>query len=82
MIGLAPMSGVTDLPFRRIARRLGADFVVSEMVASEELARARPESLRRAACMTEAEPLIVQLAGREPRWMAQGARIAEALGAA
>jgi len=81
LVGLAPMSGVTDLPFRRIAKRHGADFVVSEMVASEELARARPESLRRAACDAEAEPLIIQLAGREARWMAEGARIAEGMGA-
>lgn len=78
---LAPMSGVTDLPFRRLARRLGADLVISEMVASEELARDHPESLRRAAVAPEAEPLIVQLAGREERWMAQGARAAEDLGA-
>ncbi|MFZ1988764.1 MAG: tRNA dihydrouridine synthase DusB [Alphaproteobacteria bacterium] len=78
---LAPMSGVTDLPFRRLARQLGADFVVSEMVASEELFRAHPESLRRAACAPDAEPLIIQLAGREAHWMAEGARIAELVGA-
>jgi len=79
-VALAPMSGVTDLPFRRLARQLGADFVVSEMVASEELSRAHPESLRRAARAPEAEPLIIQLAGREAHWMAEGARIAEGLG--
>jgi nifR3 family TIM-barrel protein len=78
---LAPMSGVTDLPFRRLARRLGADLVITEMVASEELVRDHPLSLRRAAGEAEAEPLIIQLAGREERWMAQGARAAEDLGA-
>jgi nifR3 family TIM-barrel protein len=78
---LAPMSGVTDLPFRRLARRLGADLVITEMVASEELVRDHPESLRRAAGEAEAGPLIIQLAGREERWMAQGARAAEDLGA-
>jgi nifR3 family TIM-barrel protein len=81
-VALAPMSGVTDLPFRRIAKQFGADFVVSEMVASEELARAHPESLRRAARAADAEPLIIQLAGREAQWMAEGARVAEGLGAA
>ena len=45
---LAPMSGVTDVPFRRLAHRLGAGLVVSEMVASEELVRKRPDVLRRA----------------------------------
>jgi tRNA-dihydrouridine synthase B len=77
---LAPMSGVTDLPFRRIASHLGAGLVVSEMIASEELARARPSELKRA----EGEgtgPRVVQLAGREARWMAEGARIAVDLGA-
>jgi nifR3 family TIM-barrel protein len=78
---LAPLSGVTDLPFRRLARRLGADLVITEMVASEELVRDHPEALRRAAGETEAEPLIIQLAGREERWMAEGARAAEDLGA-
>jgi nifR3 family TIM-barrel protein len=77
---LAPMSGVTDLPFRRLARRLGADLVITEMVAGEELARAGPQSLRRAAG-EPAGPLVVQLAGREECWMAEGARIAEAMGA-
>ncbi len=78
---LAPMSGVTDLPFRRLARRLGAGLVVSEMVASEELARGRADVVRRAAGDGEAAPLVVQLAGREARWMAQGARLAADAGA-
>ena len=77
---LAPMSGVTDLPFRRLAHRLGAGLVVSEMVASEELVRKRPDVLRRAEGRDLA-PFVIQLAGHETHWMQEGARIAEALGA-
>jgi len=77
---LAPMSGVTDLPFRRLAHRFGAGLVVSEMIASEELARSRPIELSRAAGR-ELGPFVIQLAGREAHWMAEGARIAEGLGA-
>ena len=77
---LAPMSGVTDLPFRRLAHRFGAGLVVSEMIASEELVRARPIELSRAAGR-ELGPFVIQLAGREAHWMAEGARIAEGLGA-
>ena len=75
------MAGITDLPFRRIAHELGAGLVVSEMVASDELVRARPDVVRRAAGAGEVEPLTIQLAGREARWMGEGARIAEAAGA-
>src|SRR5690606_422965 len=77
---LAPMSGVTDLPFRSLALRLGAGLVVSEMVASEELVQQRPDALRRAVGIGTS-PFVIQLAGREVRWMAEGARIAEDLGA-
>lgn len=77
---LAPMSGVTDAPFRRLAHRLGAGLVVTEMVASEELAKGRADVLRRARG-SEIRPYVVQLAGREARWMAEGARIAADLGA-
>ncbi len=77
---LAPMSGVTDLPFRRIAHRLGAGLVVSEMIASEELVRSRADVLRRAEGR-ELSPFVVQLAGREAHWMAEGARIAVEKGA-
>ena len=77
---LAPMSGVSDLPFRRIAHRLGAGLVVSEMIASEELIKARPDVLRKAAGL-ELSPFVIQLAGRETQWMAEGARMAERLGA-
>jgi len=80
-VALAPMSGVSDLPFRRAAHRLGAGLVVSEMVASRELARARSDVVRRAAGDGNVFPFVIQLAGREARWMAAGARLAEAAGA-
>jgi tRNA-dihydrouridine synthase B len=76
---LAPMSGVTDAPFRRLAAKLGA-VVVSEMIASAALAEGRRDQQRR--LVGEGLPLnIVQLAGCEPHWMAEGARIAEGAGA-
>ena len=77
---LAPMSGITDAPFRRCVERLGAALVVSEMTASADLARRSPDALLRA----EGRGLglhVVQLAGCAARWMAEGARIAEASGA-
>jgi tRNA-dihydrouridine synthase B len=74
------MSGVSDRPFRDACHRSGAGLVVSEMVASEELVRARPSVLRRATA-GEAKPFVMQLAGREARWMAAGARMATDLGA-
>ena len=77
---LAPMSGVTDLSFRRIAQGLGAGLVVSEMVASAELVRARRDMLRKAVG-DGIRPFVIQLAGREAHWMAEGARIAVDLGA-
>ncbi|HET6839689.1 MAG TPA: tRNA dihydrouridine synthase DusB [Bradyrhizobium sp.] len=77
---LAPMSGVTDAPFRRLAARLGAGLVVSEMTASEDLVNGRPMSRLRCEA-TGMGPHVVQLAGCEVRWMAEGARIAEASGA-
>ena len=80
-VALAPMSGVSDLPFRRAVARFGAGLVVSEMTACEELARGRPDVVRRAEGDGEIFPFVVQLAGREPHWMAEGARLAEAEGA-
>lgn len=77
---LAPMSGVSDLPFRQLAHRLGAGLVVSEMIASEELVRDRPDCLRKAAG-AQLSPFVMQLAGREAHWMAEGARMAQRLGA-
>jgi tRNA-dihydrouridine synthase B len=78
---LAPMSGVTDEPFRRLAHELGAGLVVSEMVASRELVGHRPDVLRRAAGAGRIRPLVIQLAGREAHWMAEGAKLAQGLGA-
>ena len=77
---LAPMSGVTDAPFRRLAETLGAGLVISEMTASEALVAGRRDVVLR----TEGKGVrthVVQLAGCEARWMAEGARVAEATGA-
>ncbi len=77
---LAPMSGITDAPFRRLAERLGAGLVVSEMTAGAGLARGAREAQVRSEGAGVAIH-VVQLAGCEARWMAEGARIAEAEGA-
>lgn len=77
----APMSGVTDLPFRRVASKLGAPYVATEMVACETLAEGRPDVVRRAAMDDVLPLLVVQLVGREARWLAHGAAMAEAAGA-
>lgn len=68
---LAPMSGITDVPFRRQVAELGAGLVVSEMTASDDLAQGRPMTLLRAEA-TGVGPHVVQLAGCETRWMAEG----------
>lgn len=78
---VAPMTGITDLPFRRAASRLGAAYVATEMVACAELARGRPDVVRRAA-VGEGLPLtVIQLVGADPAMIAAGARMAEAAGA-
>ena len=71
---LAPMSGVTDLPFRRLAWRLGAGLVVSEMVASQEILTQSPDAVSKAALDKTHGPAVVQIAGREARWMAEAAK--------
>lgn len=77
----APMTGITDLPFRRLASKLGAAYVATEMVAAAELARARPDVVRRAA-VGEGLPLtVIQLVGGDPAAIAEGARMAERAGA-
>ncbi len=77
----APMTGVSDLPFRRAASRLGAAYVATEMVACESFARGRPDVVRRAA-VGEGLPLtVIQLVGRDAQWLAKGAQMAEAAGA-
>lgn len=77
---LAPMSGVTDAPFRRLTAALGVGLVVSEMTASDDLVHGRPMSQLRCEA-TGIGPHVVQLAGCETHWMAEGARVAEAAGA-
>jgi tRNA-dihydrouridine synthase B len=77
---LAPMSGITDAPFRRLAERLGAGLVVSEMTACAGLARGEREARVRSDGAGVATH-VVQLAGCEARYMAEGARLAEAQGA-
>jgi nifR3 family TIM-barrel protein len=77
---LAPMSGVTDAPFRRLSAALGAGLVVSEMTASDELVHGRPMSRLRCEA-AGIGPHVVQLAGCETHWMAEGAKVAEAAGA-
>jgi nifR3 family TIM-barrel protein len=78
---IAPMTGVSDLPFRRIASRLGASYVATEMVACAELSRGRPDVVRRAAVGEGLPLMVVQLVGRDPLHIAEGARTAERAGA-
>ena len=80
-VWVAPMTGVSDLPFRQIAAKLGAAYVATEMVACAELARGRPDVVRRAA-VGEGMPLtVIQLVGANAELIAAGARTAEAAGA-
>src|SRR5438132_14145402 len=72
---LAPMSGVTDLPFRRLVKRLGAGRVVSEMIASEAASRETRQSLTMARNCPEEQPMAVQLAGCDPQVMAEAAKL-------
>jgi len=74
------MSGVTDAPFRRLAARLGAGLVVSEMTASDDLVQGRPISRLRCEA-AGIGPHVVQLAGCQAKWMEEGARVAEEAGA-
>ena len=81
IVMLAPMSGVTDLPFRRQVRRFFDVPMVSEMLAGRELVARRPDVVRRARADMTLKPNIMQIAGTDPHWMAEGARIAESEGA-
>src|ERR1051326_7676886 len=72
---LAPMSGVTDLPFRRLVKREGSGLVVSEMIASQAMIRASRQSLKMAVNCPEEQPMAVQLAGCEPEAMAEAAKL-------
>src|SRR5688500_10036501 len=77
----APMTGVSDLPFRRAAAKLGAPYVATEMVACDLFARGRPDVVRRAAVGEGLPLMVIQLVGREPHWIAAGAAMAEKAGA-
>ncbi|WP_319823779.1 tRNA dihydrouridine synthase DusB [Thalassovita sp.] len=78
---LAPLAGITDLPFRNLVSRFGAGLVVSEMVASQEMVQAKPGVRERAELGFDSANTAVQLAGREARWMTEAARMVEANGA-
>ncbi|SFA88730.1 tRNA-U20-dihydrouridine synthase [Poseidonocella pacifica] len=78
---LAPLAGITDLPFRNLVRRFGAGLVVSEMVASQEMVQAKPGVRERAELGVEVEGTSVQIAGREAHWMAEAARVIAGRGA-
>src|ERR1700722_16393482 len=81
----APMTGVSDLPFRQTASALAAPYVATEMVACDNFVRQRPDVVRRAAMGARDQDsnslMVVQLVGREAEWIAKGARLAEQAGA-
>lgn len=78
---LAPMAGITDLPFRRVVASFGADLVVSEMVASQEMIQSKPGTRERAEIGANVEGTAVQIVGRDATWMARAAREVEGQGA-
>ena len=78
---LAPMAGVTDGPFRRLAYQFGADLTVSEMVASQAMIRHTRKSLQIASSLDDNGPVAVQIAGADPQVMAEAARMNADLGA-
>jgi len=79
---LAPMTGVTDLPFRKVVKRYGAGLTVSEMIASQAMIRETRQSLQKALWDPAEEPVSLQLAGCEPDVMAEAAKLNEQRGAA
>ncbi|WP_443089952.1 tRNA dihydrouridine synthase DusB [Yoonia sp.] len=81
-VALAPLAGITDLPFRQLVASFGAGWVVSEMVASQEMVQAKPGVRERAELGYDQANTAVQIAGREAYWMAEAARMIEANGAA
>jgi nifR3 family TIM-barrel protein len=78
---IAPMTGVSDLPFRRAASRLGAAYLATEMVACAEFSKGRPDVVRRAAVGEGLPLMVVQLVGRDPAHVAEGAKLAARAGA-
>ncbi|SEQ15929.1 putative TIM-barrel protein, nifR3 family [Loktanella sp. DSM 29012] len=81
-VALAPLAGITDLPFRQVVAGFGASWVVSEMVASQEMVQAKASVRDRAELGFDQRATAVQLAGRDPYWMAEAARMVAANGAA
>lgn len=81
-VALAPLAGITDLPFRQLVASFGAGWVVSEMVASQEMVQAKPGVRERAELGYDQAGTAVQIAGREAYWMAEAARMAAGNGAA
>lgn len=79
---LAPMSGVSDLPFRRLVKRWGAGLVVSEMIASQAMVNANRKTMKMITNCADEQPMAVQLAGYEPELMAEAARMNQDRGAA
>ncbi len=79
---LAPMTGVTDLPFRKLVRRFGSGLNVTEMIASQAMIRETRQSLQKAAWDPVEEPVSMQLAGCSPKEMAEAAKLNEDRGAA
>jgi tRNA-dihydrouridine synthase B len=79
---LAPMTGVTDLPFRRVVKRYGCGLTVSEMIASQAMIRETRQSLQKSLWDPIEEPVSLQLAGCEPHVMAEAAKLNEQRGAA
>ena len=72
---LAPMSGVSDMPYRRLAKRYGAGLVISEMIASRAMIYANRRTMKMASNCAEEFPMAVQLAGCEPALMAEAAKL-------
>lgn len=79
---LAPMSGVSDMPFRRLVKRCGAGLVISEMIASQAMVHANRKTMKMATHCAEEHPMSVQLAGCDPSIMAEAAKLNEDRGAA
>ena len=78
---LAPMSGVTDMPFRRLVKRMGAGLVISEMIASQAMIRHSRQTMKMIEKSDDERPMAVQLAGCDPMVMAEAAKLNEDLGA-
>lgn len=80
-VALAPLAGITDLPFRQLVGGFGAGWVVSEMVASQDMVNAKPDARARAELGYDQQGTAVQLAGRDVYWIAEAARMAADNGA-